>query len=127
MPIITNSSVQNVSSDCHEPAINSGILDLNISLHLKSDLSNFEAILGGNLRGKLTVQVANARPKCIAAHISARDLLDLPDRLWWKDAEVCEDIKFAIHVFCMATKHSMTGLTVWRLLTDHKLHLLFGS
>lgn len=71
--------------------------------------------------------MVNARSKCITATVSAGDLLDPPDRLWRKDAEVCEDIKFAVHVFCMTTKRSVTGVTVWRLLTDHKLRLLFGS
>lgn len=52
----------------------------------------------------------------------------LPDCLWWKDAEVCEDIKFAIHVFCMTAKalcdrgnnveiadRSQTTFIVWKL------------
>ena len=80
-----------------------------------------------NLRRKLTVHVVNIRSKCAAANITAVDLLDLSDLPWRKDAEVCEDIKFAAHVLCMTTKPSMTGVTVRRLLTDHKLHLLFGS
>ncbi len=48
------------------------------------------------------------RSICITANISAGDLLDLSHLLCWKDAEVCEDIKFAFHVFCMTTKAVMT-------------------
>ncbi len=38
--------------------------------------------------------MVNVRSKCVTATISSGDLLDRPDRLWRKDAEVCEDIKF---------------------------------
>lgn len=117
MSIITDSNCpvfQKVQID----AINSGILDLNISLNLclmqpeltartsrlKCDgIKQCEKkviffLLWSHLRRKCPVQVVNVRCKCITANIPAGDLLDLPDRPWWKDAEVCEDIKFAIHV-----------------------------
>lgn len=76
---------------------------------------------GRNFTGKLTVQVVNVRYKCIPANISAFYWICL----WWKHAEVCEDIKFALHVFCMTTKHSMTAVTVQRLLTDQTAFIVW--
>lgn len=82
----------------------------------------------GNLRAKHMVQVVIVRSKCITANISAGDSLDLPDHQCWKDAEVCEDIKFAIHVFLHDNKaqydegksletadRSQTAFIVWKL------------
>lgn len=51
-------------------------------------------------------------------------LLTRQNRQWWKDADVYEDKKFAC---VLHDNSSMRKLTDWRLLTDHKLHLLFGG
>jgi len=68
--------------------------------------------LRSHLKGvKCTVQVVNATSKCTAANISAGDLLDVPDRPRWKDAEVCEDVKLffvALHVLHDDKAHSAT-------------------
>lgn len=54
--------------------------------------------------------------------------MSVPDHLWWKDVKICEDIKFAIHVFGMTRKascdrgnsletadRSQTAFIVWKL------------
>lgn len=42
--------------------------------------------------------MVNATPKCTTANMSGGNIMHLSDPPWWKDAEVCGDIKFPIHI-----------------------------